>query len=53
MRARNGILAWIAEDLDPWLRRKMGADLFSAVAVKYDSRWWTFWPRPSQPARRR
>lgn len=33
----NGILAWIAEDLDTWLRRKMGADLFSAVAVKYDS----------------
>ena len=33
----SGILAWIAEDLDSWLRRKLGADLFSAVAVKYDS----------------
>lgn len=33
----NGILAWIAEDLDPWLQRRMGADLFSAVAGKYDS----------------
>jgi transcriptional regulator with XRE-family HTH domain len=33
----NGVLAWIAENLDSWLRRKMGADLFCAVAVKYDN----------------
>ncbi|MCB5281400.1 MULTISPECIES: helix-turn-helix domain-containing protein [unclassified Arthrobacter] len=32
----SGILAWIAEKLDSWPRRKMGADLFCAVAVKYD-----------------
>jgi transcriptional regulator with XRE-family HTH domain len=33
----NGILAWIAEDLDSWVRRKMGAGLFAAVATGYDS----------------
>jgi hypothetical protein len=33
----NGILGWIAEDLDSWVRRKMGADLFAAVATGYDS----------------
>lgn len=32
----SGILAWIAEKLDSWPRRKMGADIFRAVAVKYD-----------------
>lgn len=32
----NGILAWIATNLDSWLRRKMGADLFAAVATAYD-----------------
>ncbi|ALQ30257.1 hypothetical protein ATC04_06540 [Arthrobacter sp. YC-RL1] len=32
----SGILAWIAEKLDSWPRRNMGADLFRAVAVKYD-----------------
>jgi transcriptional regulator with XRE-family HTH domain len=33
----NGILRWIAEDLHSWVRRKMGADLFAAVATGYDS----------------
>lgn len=33
----NGILAWIAEGLDSWLRRKLGAGLFAAVADGYDS----------------
>lgn len=33
----KGILAWIAEDIDSWLRRKMGADLFAAVANQYDT----------------
>jgi hypothetical protein len=32
----SGIVAWIADNLDSWLRRKMGADLFAAVAVTYD-----------------
>lgn len=32
----SGVLAWIAEKLDSWHRRNMGADLFRAVAVKYD-----------------
>jgi len=31
------ILDWIAENLDSWVRRKMGADLFAAVATGYDS----------------
>jgi len=33
----NRILVWITERPDSWLRGKMGADLFSAVAVKNDS----------------
>lgn len=33
----SGILAWIADKLDSWLRRKLGADLFGAVAAKYDN----------------
>lgn len=33
----NGILAWIAEGLDSWRRRKMGANLFAAVANGYDT----------------
>lgn len=33
----NRILDWIAENLDSWVRRKMGADLFAAVATGYDS----------------
>lgn len=37
LRSLNGILAWIAEGLDSWRRRKMGADLFAAVANGYDS----------------
>ncbi|UKA63448.1 helix-turn-helix domain-containing protein [Arthrobacter sp. FW306-04-A] len=33
----NGILVWIADGLDSWIRRKMGAEVFAAVAVRYDS----------------
>lgn len=33
----SGVLAWIAENLESWSRRKMGADLFRTVAVEYDS----------------
>lgn len=33
----NGILAWIADALDSWSRRRMGADLFAAVAKGYDT----------------
>ena len=36
MASLNGILAWIAMNLDSWVRRKMGADLFAAVARAYD-----------------
>ncbi len=32
----NGLLVWISEGLDSWLRRRLGADLFSAVAGAYD-----------------
>lgn len=32
----NGILSWIARGLDCWVRRSMGADLFAAVATRYD-----------------
>lgn len=34
----TGVLAWIAEKLDSWPRRRMGADLFGAVARKYDDK---------------
>jgi transcriptional regulator with XRE-family HTH domain/DNA-binding transcriptional ArsR family regulator len=33
----TGILHWIAERLDSWARRRMGADLFAAVAKGYDA----------------
>lgn len=33
----SGILTWISEGLDSWVRRRLGADLFSGVAVEYDS----------------
>jgi hypothetical protein len=33
----NGILDWTAEGPGTWLRRKMAADLFSAVAEEFDS----------------
>jgi transcriptional regulator with XRE-family HTH domain len=33
----NGVLAWIAGKLDSWPRRQMGANLFRAVAVRYDA----------------
>jgi transcriptional regulator with XRE-family HTH domain len=33
----NGILIWIADRLDSWIRRKMGAEVFAAVATGYDS----------------
>jgi transcriptional regulator with XRE-family HTH domain len=33
----SGVLGWIAENLDSWSRRTMGAGLFRAVAVEYDS----------------
>ena len=33
----NGILTWIAANLDSWLRRQLGADLFAAVANGFDS----------------
>lgn len=33
----NGILVWIADSLDSWIRRKMGADVFAAAATGYDS----------------
>jgi hypothetical protein len=33
----NRILDWIAEDLDSWVRQRMGADLFAAVATGYDN----------------
>lgn len=33
----TGILHWIAERLDSWTRRSMGADLFAAVATGYDA----------------
>ncbi|MDQ0029040.1 ATP-binding protein [Arthrobacter bambusae] len=33
----NGILVWIADGLDSWIRRRMGAEVFAAVAVSYDS----------------
>ncbi|WP_165350471.1 helix-turn-helix domain-containing protein [Xylanimonas protaetiae] len=33
----TGILAWIADGLDSWLRRQLGADLFAAVASGYDT----------------
>lgn len=32
----SGILVWIAEKLDSWPRRKMGADIFRAVAAEFD-----------------
>ncbi|MEH0108211.1 helix-turn-helix domain-containing protein [Tersicoccus sp. MR15.9] len=34
----SGILSWIAERLDSWRRRTLGADLFSAAAGDYDDR---------------
>lgn len=33
----SDLLVWIAEKLDSWARRQMGADLFRAVALKYDA----------------
>lgn len=33
----SGILAWIAQGIDSWRRRKMGANLFAAVAAGYDT----------------
>jgi len=33
----NCILNWIADSLDSWTGRRMGADLFAAVATGYDS----------------
>lgn len=33
----NGILSWIAEGLESWRRRTMGARLFAAVANEYDN----------------
>lgn len=33
----NGILIWIADGLDSWIRRKMGAQMFAAVATGFDS----------------
>ena len=33
----TGILHWIAERLDSWARRRMGAGLFAAVAGGYDA----------------
>ncbi len=33
----SGILAWIADAVDSWPRRRLGAELFAAVANGYDS----------------
>jgi transcriptional regulator with XRE-family HTH domain len=32
----NGILTWIADNLDSWMRRDIGAEVFAAVASGYD-----------------
>jgi transcriptional regulator with XRE-family HTH domain len=32
----NGVLTWIADNLDSWMRRDLGAEVFAAVASGYD-----------------
>lgn len=34
--ALQSILAWIADELDSWVRREMGGSVFAGVAVTYD-----------------